>query len=48
MAELLKSLFRYVEAGDLGLPRDIFLRKVIDRIVNDLSSSISVDRPHTS
>jgi hypothetical protein len=45
---LLVSLAKYVEPGDLRLSRDVFLRKVLERIVNDLASSITVDSPHSS
>jgi hypothetical protein len=34
---LLKSLARYVQASDSNLSHDMFLRSVVDRIVNDLS-----------
>jgi hypothetical protein len=33
---LVSSLARYVQVDDLKLPRELFLRKVLDRIVNDL------------
>ena len=46
MTELLKSLARYIEPGDLRLSRDVFLRRVLERIVDDLSSSISIDSHH--
>jgi hypothetical protein len=39
---LVSSLARYVQVDDLKLPRELFLRKVLDRIVNDLSAPIAV------
>jgi hypothetical protein len=41
---LASSLARYVQVDDLKLPRELFLRKVLDRIVNDLSAPIAVPR----
>jgi hypothetical protein len=41
---LVSSLARYVQVDDLKLPRELFLRKVLDRIVNDLSAPIAVPR----
>jgi hypothetical protein len=38
---LASSLARYVQADDLKLPRELFLRKVLDRIVNDLSAPVT-------
>jgi hypothetical protein len=43
---LVSSLARYVQVDDLKLPRELFLRKVLDRIVNDLSAPVAV--PGTS
>jgi hypothetical protein len=41
---LVSSLARYVQVDDLKLPRELFLRKVLDRIVNDLSAPVAVPR----
>jgi hypothetical protein len=41
---LVSSLARYVQVDDLKLPRELFLRKVLDRIVNDLSARVAVPR----
>jgi hypothetical protein len=41
---LASSLARYVQVDDLKLPRELFLRKVLDRIVNDLSAPVAVPR----
>jgi hypothetical protein len=38
---LVSSLARYVQVDDLKLPRELFLRKVLDRIVNDLSAPVT-------
>jgi hypothetical protein len=38
---LVSSLARYVQVDDLKLPRELFLRKVLDRIVNDLSTPVT-------
>ena len=38
---LASSLARYVQVDDLKLPRELFLRKVLDRIVNDLSAPVT-------
>ena len=37
---LVSLLTRFVEPDDLGLPREQFLRAVLDRIVNDLSKPL--------
>lgn len=39
--KLLNSLTRYIQANDVHLPRDLFLRSVMDRIVDDLSAPIT-------
>jgi hypothetical protein len=41
---LASSLARYVQVDDLKLPRELFLRKVLDRIVNDLSAPVAAPR----
>ena len=38
---LAASLVAYVSEDDMGLPRDQFLRNVIDRMVTDLISPLS-------
>jgi len=40
---LLRSLVAYVSEADAGLPRDQFLRLVINRIVDDLSAPLPHD-----
>jgi hypothetical protein len=42
---LVGSLRYFVEPGDLFLPRDQFLRAVLDRIVNYLASPVSNETP---
>jgi hypothetical protein len=37
---LLMSLARYIQSGDTKIPYEIFLRKVIDRIVDELSNTL--------
>ena len=38
---LVASLGSFVDPGDLFLPRDQFLRAVLDRIVNHLSAPVT-------
>jgi hypothetical protein len=43
--KLVFSLGRFVDPGDLFLPREQFLRAVLDRIVNYLSSPVPKETP---
>jgi hypothetical protein len=38
--KLVSSLSEYVEPDDVRLPRELFLRALLDRIVNDLSRQL--------
>jgi hypothetical protein len=42
---LVGTLGCFVDPGDLFLPREMFLRAVMDRIVNYLSSPVSKQTP---